>query len=318
MSTTTETNWSGLLPEAVSARIIESAIQQSVVLRLARRQPMPTGVETIPVVAVAPQAGWVAAGGRKPITKVEWSSEVLKAEEIAAVVPIPEVYISDTSGSWNPEESTENELAKAVGKALDKAVLWGQDAPASFPQGGVVAMAGGPAHGADAFTAVSNAMGELEGEGILPDGIASGPGIGVALRSAALEAGDYAAAPTNALFGIPVALSVPWPSTPDAIVGGWENLVIGVREDVNFAVSREGTLFDDEGNVVVSAFQDDMVLCRVYARFGVVIGRPLAADGSGPSTPFVGAEWTGGGGGAEPASATGERRAPGRPRREAS
>ena len=298
--TTQQTDWSGLLPSDVAARVIESAIQQSVVLRLATRQPMPSGTETIPVVAVAPQAGWVAAGGRKPITKVEWSSEVLKAEEIAAVAAIPDVYISDTSGSWNPEESTENELAKAVGQALDRAVLWGTDAPASFPSGGIVGMAGGPVSGGDAFAAISDAMAELEGEGILPDGIASGPGIGVALRSAALEAGDYAAAPTNTLFGVPVAVTVPWPSTPKAIVGGWSNLVVGIREDVNFTVSREGVLLDDAGNVVVSAFQDDMTLVRVFARFGVVIAKPLAADGSEPSTPFVGATWNGasnGGGG---------------------
>jgi hypothetical protein len=125
MSTSTETDWAGLLPSAVSARVIESAIKQSVVLALAARQPMPTGVETVPVVSVAPQAGWVAAGGRKPIAKVEWSAETLKAEGIAAVAAIPDVYISDTAGSWDPEASVEAELAKAIGRALDAAVLWG-------------------------------------------------------------------------------------------------------------------------------------------------------------------------------------------------
>jgi HK97 family phage major capsid protein len=123
MSTSTGTDWSGLLPAGVSARVIESAIKQYVVRQLATRQPMPTGVETAPVVSVAPQAGWVAAGQRKPIAKVEWSAEVLKAEEIAAVVAIPDVYISDTSGSWNPEASAEDDLAKAIGRAVDAAVL---------------------------------------------------------------------------------------------------------------------------------------------------------------------------------------------------
>jgi hypothetical protein len=82
---------------------------------------------------------------------------------------------------------------------------------------------------------------------------------------------------------VPVAVTAPWPASPNAIVGGWSNLVIGIREDVNFTISRDGVLLDDDGNVVVSAFQDDMTLVRVYARFGVVIARPLAADGTGPS-----------------------------------
>jgi hypothetical protein len=296
MSTSTETDWSGLLPSAVSARIIESAIQQSVVLRLATRQPMPTGVEQVPVVSVAPQAGWVSAGGRKPIARIVWSAETLKAEEIAAVCAIPDVYISDTAGSWNPEESTENELAKAVGKALDAAVLWGTDAPPSFPQGGIVGMAGGPATGPDALSAISNAMGELEGEGIVPDGIAGGPSIGAALRAAYIAAAALPGqAPANEIWGVPVAVAAPWPASPNAIVGGWQYLTIGIREDVNFTVSREGVLLDDQGNIVVSAFQDDMTLVRVYARFGVAIARPLAADGSEPSTPFVGATWDGSG-----------------------
>lgn len=303
--TITETDWDGLLPTSVSSRIIESAIQQSVVLRLGTTQPMPTGVETVPVVGVAPTAGWVAAGGRKPIAQIEWTSEVLKAEEVAAVAAIPDVYINDTRGSWDVEGSAETELAKAIGRTLDAAVLWGVDAPGSFPTGGIVGMAAGPVTGADAFTAISDAMAELEGEGILPDGIASGPSIGAALRTAALEAGDYSAAPGSELFGLPVAVTAPWPSTPDAIVGGWQFLLVGVREDINFSVSRDGVLLDDEGQIQVSAFQDDMTLVRIFARFGIAIARPLTADGSGPSTPFVGASWstTGTSGAAATASA---------------
>jgi hypothetical protein len=302
-----------LLPTAVAARVIESAIKQSVVLALGTRQPMPTGVEQVPVVSVAPQAGWVSAGGRKPIARIVWSAETLKAEEIAAVCAIPDVYISD-AGTWNPEESTENELAKAVARALDSAVLFGTDAPPSFPQGGIAAMAGGPATGPDALAAISNAMGELEGEGIVPDGIAGGPSIGAALRGAYLHAGALPGeSPANTIWGVPVAITAPWPSTPNAIVGGWENLLVGVREDVNFAISRDGVLLDDEGNIVVSAFQDDMTLVRVFARFGVAIARPLAADGSEPSTPFVGATWSTSGAASQSAQAEPERRGPGRP-----
>jgi hypothetical protein len=83
------------------------------------------------------------------------------------------------------------------------------------------------------------------------------------------------------------------------------------------------------GEILVSAFQDDQVLCRIYARFGVAVARPLSAEGTQPSTPLVGASWNGASNGAgdgdgdgdggetrqasasETASAT--RRGPGRP-----
>lgn len=297
MSTTApDTSWQdkGLLPTAVSSRIVESAIRQSVVLRLATRQAMPTGTETVPIVAIAPQAGWVGTpGGRKPIAKIEWSAEVLKAEEVAAVTAIPDLYLTDTRGSWDVEGSAEAELAKAVARSLDAAVLFGVDAPASFPPGGIAAFAAGPVSGATAPEAISAAMGELEGEGILPDGIVGGASISQALRAAALEAGEIAGAPAGEIFGVPVAVTAPWPSTaPNAYIGGWQFVLVGVREDVTFGISKDGVLVDDAGEIVVSAFQDNMTLVKIFARFGLAIARPLTADGTEPSTPIVGAEWS--------------------------
>jgi hypothetical protein len=75
--------------------------------------------------------------------------------------------------------------------------------------------------------------------------------------------------------------------------------VIGIRQDINYATSNDGVLIDEEGEIQVSAFQDDVTLWRIFARFAVAVALPLKADGSGPSKPFVGASWTG----AKPAKA---------------
>jgi thiazole synthase ThiGH ThiG subunit len=56
-------------------------------------------------------------------------------------------------------------------------------------------------------------------------------------------------------------------------------------------VSREGTLLDDENNVVLSAFQDDQVICRIFARIGVAVARPVGADGT-QAAPFKAVKWT--------------------------
>lgn len=95
------TDWGKLLPVNVAREVIASATQQSAVLSLARVQRMPTGVEQIPVVSALPTAGWVEAGARKPISNVEWSAATLVAKEIACIVPVPDVYLADTTGSWN-------------------------------------------------------------------------------------------------------------------------------------------------------------------------------------------------------------------------
>ena len=86
---------------------------------------------------------------------------------------IPDVYIDDTSGTWSPRESAENELAKAVARVLDAAILWGVNAPAGFPVGGVAAAAGAAQTGATALEAIDKALSVIETDGLVPNGIAS-------------------------------------------------------------------------------------------------------------------------------------------------
>jgi hypothetical protein len=158
----------------------------------------------------------------------------------------------------------------------------------------IAAIAGTAVTGDDALEAVDGALTKIESDGLTATGVASSPAIGSALRAAYREAaalpGEAAA---SQIYGIPVSVTSTWSSSaPDAFVGAWENLVIGVREDLNVAISKEGVLVDEEGDIAISAFQDDQTLVRIYARFGVAVATPLKADGSGPSKPFVGAKWT--------------------------
>jgi hypothetical protein len=44
---------------------------------------------------LVPEASWVAAGGRKPLTTIEWSAAKLVPQEIAAVTFIPDQFIDD-------------------------------------------------------------------------------------------------------------------------------------------------------------------------------------------------------------------------------
>jgi hypothetical protein len=156
-------------------------------------------------------------------------------------------------------------------------------------------MAGSALTGADALEAIDAALTAIEADGLVANGVASSSKIGSALRAAYREAaalpGEAAAAQ---VYGVPVAVTAPWASSaPDAFVGDWSNLVIGIRQDINYATSNDGVLIDEEGEIQVSAFQDDVTLCRIFARLAVAVATPLKADGSGPSKPFVGASWTG-------------------------
>jgi Phage capsid family len=286
-------DWEGLLPVNVARDVIASAQQQSAALALGSTRPMPGGVTQIPIVSAVPTAGWVEAGQRKPITEVQWSAETLKAEELAAITYVPDVYLSDTSGSWDVEASVEAELAGAIARAVDAAVLFGTNAPASFPTGGVQAAATAVS-GDDALGAIDAGMSVLEGSGLAADGVASSTAIGGALRAAYREVGALPGdTPEPQVYGIPVRTVAGWDSSAaDALVGGWSYLQIGVRQDISFERSTDAVLFDEEGELVVSAFQDDVTVVRITFRLGAVIGSPLKADGSGPADVFAAATWT--------------------------
>ena len=275
------TNWTdgGLLPEAVANSVLTAVEEQSAVLALATTRPMPAGVEYLPLQANAPKATWIETGARKPYQKVVWSAEKLTAREVALTTYVEDVLIADVS--FNIEAETERALGAAIARALDAAVLFGTDAPPGFPPNGIVTAA---VSGPNALAALDAALGVVEASGVQPTGIVSGPAIGSALRGAYLEAGALPSErPSESVFGIPARVSPIWDSSRgDAIVGAFEYLVIGVRQDITVETSRDGVLTDASGKVIVSAFEQDVTLVRAHARFACAIGRPIGPDGSGP------------------------------------
>ena len=80
----------------------------------------------------AAQAYWVAGDtGLKQTTEMAWAGVTLVAEELAAIVPVPEAVIDDAEFDLWAE--VREGLAEAVGIALDQAVFSGTDKPASWP-----------------------------------------------------------------------------------------------------------------------------------------------------------------------------------------
>ncbi len=288
------TDYDAVLPRGVAADFVGLIEASSAALALGNTMRMSEGQESLPVVSFLPVAGFVNPryGGRKPATKVEWDAESIVAEEIAAVVPVPNAWIMDAG--FDVEGQVERTLATAVAKVIDEAVMFGTGAPATFPAGGVVGASGAAITGADALTALDNAFSSLEGDGVTPDGIAASSLIGSALRKAYQAAAALPGeAPAQTIWGVPVSRGAFWDSTKgDAIVGGWQFLALGIREDITYGRSNDGVLVDGTGAVIASAFQDNLTLIKIYIRLGCAIGRPLNPDGSGAITPFATADWT--------------------------
>jgi hypothetical protein len=84
-------------------------------------------------------------------------------------------------------------------------VLYGTGAPASYPAGGIAALAGAAQTGADALTAIDAAASQVEASGLIPNGIAAGAAIGSALRKAYRDVmAPPSTTPEPNVYGMPV------------------------------------------------------------------------------------------------------------------
>src|SRR5690349_22177586 len=122
-----------LIPEDVASSVIQSAVEQSAALRFFPHVPMSTKTTRMPVLAALPVAYWVNGDtGLKQTTEMAWSGKYIEAEEIATIVPIPEAVIDDAG--FDVWAQVQPRLAEAVGRALDAAIFFGTNKPASWPE----------------------------------------------------------------------------------------------------------------------------------------------------------------------------------------
>ena len=291
-------DFSGVIPIEFSTQIIEQAIQLSAALSLGNLMPMGSSITELPVPKTLPKAGWVSsAGGRKPYTDLALQTQTMKAEEVAAITAIPDQYLEDsTINLWG---WVRPRLAEAIAVAIDEAILFGIDAPSSFPVGGVVGNATGDVAGADAVDMVNNAMSAVEGQGLNVTGHAADLLVRGILRGQrdlnnALLLGetqvDSGTVPT--LYGVPIAYSSFSVADPDFITGNWASLLIGVRQDIRYNMDPSAVIADDAGKVVISAFQDNVTPLKVWARFACAIVHPVTVRQPAGAVPFAKAKLT--------------------------
>jgi HK97 family phage major capsid protein len=306
-------DFSGIIPHEYSQQIIDEVEQQSAVLQLAQTMPMGTRITELPVTGKLPAAQWVhgagappAGSGRKPYTDLFLKPQVITAEEIAAVVAIPQQYLDDnTINLWNWARP---KMAEAIAVKLDETVLFGGTAgtvPASFPVGGVASNTYSTAVGGgagpfptaiDAVDAVNNAMSLVENQGLAVTGHSADIGAkgrfrGVRDQTGALLLGTEQVGNSQrpTLYGERIAYSQYASNTNNInfITGAWDYLVIGVREDIRFRIDPSGVIADAAGVVQVSGFQDNVVPCKIWARFGCTIIKPVTPRVPGGAVPFA-------------------------------
>lgn len=291
-SLTTRSDVQAMIREQVSEVMLTGLQTQSAALNLFTRINVPTNQTRFPILSALPNAYWVNGDtGLKQTTEAAWDNKYLNIEELAAIVPIPDSVLADASfdiwGSIRPL------VENAIARALDAAIFFGLNAPASFPDDVLTAAtaAGNVEHRGTANAGaggiaedLNQTIALLEADGYFPSGFVANPTIRARLRSARGTDGQLLTdvnGGVTSIWGLPAIYPMPgqWPATGDEDAELFalqrESFILGVRQDFTVTASNTATVQDGSGNTTFNAFQQDMTLFRVVFRAGWAVNNPI-------------------------------------------
>lgn len=300
---------SGLIPEPVTREIIQGAVAESAVLRMARRlADMTSKTQTLNVLDALPTAYFVngeatdsgAGDAWKQTTKMAWAKKKIYAEEIAVIVPIPEAVLDDSNydiwGEIRPR------LSEQFGKLIDAAILFGTDKPSTWRKGVVpsaIESGNGVAAGTSIFDDIMGANGliaKVEQDGFNPNGVMSAVQMRGQLRGLKDTTGqpifktDMQGGTRYALDGMDMYFPMNGsfdPSQAQMIVGDWSQLVYAIRQDITFKIFTEGVIQNPTTKAIeYNLMQNDMVALRAVMRLGWEIANPINAYNADIENPF--------------------------------
>lgn len=290
----TKSDASALIPEQVFGEIFKEAQKYSKVLQLLRRLPNMTSDKLrLKVVDSLPVTYWVnesTNNGRKQTSKMAWDNVYITAEELAVIIPIKDNVLNDADVDiW---EQVKPELAKAIGKKIDQAVLFGVDAPASFGDGiipTIVSKSKAIVEGNNLYSDINDVMTEVEESGYEVTGLLGGVGLKGKFRMMTDTTGQPLNTTEIGSLNRAFVDNGAWDKSVATLVAGdFNQAVYSIRQDVTFDVFREGVIQNSDGSIAYNLMQEDMSAIRVTFRFGYAVPNPVTSlDGTENRYPFA-------------------------------
>lgn len=280
------------IPEDVAAELTRGAIQQSAAMTLFRRRGLSRAQQRVPVLSVLPTAYFVSGDtGLKQTTEVNWTNKFLNVEELAAIVPVPESVVEDMEFDiWGEVRPL---LEEAIGIAVDAAVFFGVNKPASWPTDVVaMAIAAGNTYNRGTNNAAAGGISEdinqalalLEADGFDATGAVAIRSMRGRLRGARDTTGQRTLdVSPEEVYGLRIQYPMrgTWPTgsgAAEAIFGDFNEGIFGVRRDYTWKVLDQAVIQDNTGTIIYNLAQQDMVALRVTARYAWQVANVINRD----------------------------------------
>lgn len=299
-----------LIPEDASREILGPIAEASAIGSLATRAPdMSRKQRRIPVWSTLPHAYFVNGDtGMKQTTEVAWDNVYLNAEELAVIVPVPDAVVDDAD--YPIFETAKPQIVTAFGKAFDRAVLLGENAPTAWPDPIVdgASSAGHVVNVGEVGDVYDDILGEggvvslVEEDGFFVNGHVAALSMRAKYRGLREKDGDGNAtgqpifikdpsAATGYLFD-GEALTFPRNGALLAsddvlqVSGDWSQLIWAVRQDITYKVLDQAVITDAENNIIYNLAQQDMVALRVVFRVAWALPNPVNHVNSDADTRY--------------------------------
>ena len=296
------TDAAALIPEEVSSQILEGVVELNPAMRMARRLPnMARGQLRQPVVSSLATAYFVSgATGLKQTTEMSWENKYVDAEEIAAIVPIPQSALDDAD--YDIWAQVRPELERAFSVCISGALLYGTNIPATWTTNlgaaGLVAVCDAAsqtislASYADLYEAVlGETAGGTAGLFMLPEADGFGVTGSIAHISMKGKLRNCRDSNGNPIFktsmqdptryeldGAPIYFPTDGSiaaATSLMVSGQWDQLVYAMRQDITYKLLTEAVIQDATGAIVYNLAQQDMVALRAVMRLGFALPNPI-------------------------------------------
>ena len=282
-----------LIPEDASREILSGVIEGSAIMRMGFRAPdMARAQRRVPVLSTLPTGYFVNGDtGLKQTTSAAWANKYFNAEEIAVVVPISKAVLDDTE--YDLWAQIKPLLVAEFGRVFDAAVLFGTNAPASWPDdlltsataaGNTVTAGGVGADLYDDLLGVGGVISLVEADGYMVNGHIAALAMRAMLRGLRSTDGtplfvrSMQGSNTYELDGSPIIF--PLNGAMDAaqalmFSGDWSKVVWTLRQDMTYTIATEGVISGDNGAIVLNLFQQDSVALRAVMRVAWQVENPI-------------------------------------------
>lgn len=288
----TRSDATALIPEEVSREIISGIPEFSAIMQLATKAPnMSRAQRRVPVLSALPTAYFVDGDtGLKQTSEAAWTNKYFNAEELAVIIPISEAVLDDQDYDiWN---EIKPRIMEAMGVAFDAAVLFGTNAPASWPTNVLTAA-----------TAAGNAVALGTGVDLYDDLLGENGVISAVEADGYMATGHIAAmsmrgkyrglrdADGQPLFKTSMQNSTMYDLDGSPIFfprngainaasalqfsGDFKQLVYAMRQDITYKVLDQAVIQDNAGAIVYNLAQQDMVALRAVIRLAWQIPNPV-------------------------------------------